>query len=217
MRRPLPADGVRSLYTALAPAYDAFARRVSGRARRAAVAGLGAAGGDRVLDAGTGTGLALPRLVRQAAPGVVWALDATPAMLARARRRAAALPRPDGVRFVDGDLRALPFPDGAFDAVFSSYVVDVLPAADARAALRELVRVLRPGGRLALVTMAPPRRPAERLWAALARHVPAALGRSQPVSWPAMRRVLVPAVRPLHHAHLTQAGFPSHIVIARRR
>jgi ubiquinone/menaquinone biosynthesis C-methylase UbiE len=181
------------------------------------VAGLRVAGGDRVLDAGTGTGLALPRLARQAAPGAVWGLDRTPAMLARARRRTAALSGPGGIRLTRGDLRALPFPDGAFDAVFSSYAVDVLSAPDGRAALRELVRVLRPGGRLALVTLAPARRPAERLWTALARHAPAALGGSQPVSWPSVRRALRPAVRPEARTRTVQAGLPSRVVVGRRR
>jgi len=104
--------------------------------------------GTRLLDAGCGAGLvALLATLRGA---TVSALDASAALLAIARER---LPGAD-VRA--GDLEALPYPDGAFDAVVA--VNSVFFAADLPAAMRELARVVRPGGRVVVTTWGPPAR-----------------------------------------------------------
>lgn len=98
--------------------------------------------GERVLDAGCGTG----NLLRGLPQGVErHGVDASEAMLRRAERRCpgAAIARAD----LDGTL---PFPDGHFDAVLSSNVLYAVPRP--QHTLRELHRVLRPGGRLVLAT-----------------------------------------------------------------
>jgi SAM-dependent methyltransferase len=104
--------------------------------------------GVRLLDAGCGAGLAA--LLASLRGASVSALDASPGLLAVARAR---LPEAD-VR--EGDLEALPFDDGSFDAVVA--VNSVFYAADMAAALRELVRVVRPGGRVVVTAWGPPER-----------------------------------------------------------
>ena len=104
--------------------------------------------GTRLLDAGCGAGLlALLASLRGAE---VSALDASPALLAIARQR---LPAAD-VR--EGDLEALPFADASFDAVTA--VNSLFYAEDMSAAMRELVRVVRPGGRVVVTAWGPPDR-----------------------------------------------------------
>jgi SAM-dependent methyltransferase len=104
--------------------------------------------GTRLLDAGCGAGLlALLASLRGAR---VAALDAAETLLAIARER---LPAAD-VR--EGDLEALPFPDGSFDAVTA--VNSIFYAADMAAAMRELGRVVRPGGRVVVTAWGPPER-----------------------------------------------------------
>ena len=104
------------------------------------------AGGTRLLDAGCGAGLlALLASLRGAQ---VTALDASPGLVAIARQR---LPAAD-VR--EGDLEALPFADGSFDAVVA--VNSIFYAADMAAAMRELARVARPGGRVVITAWGPP-------------------------------------------------------------
>lgn len=104
--------------------------------------------GTRLLDAGCGAGLlALLATFRGAR---VTALDASPGLLAIARQR---LPAAD-VR--EGDLGALPFADDSFDAVTA--VNSLFYADDMGAAMRELVRVVRPGGRVVVTAWGPPAR-----------------------------------------------------------
>ncbi|MEW6271199.1 MAG: class I SAM-dependent methyltransferase [Thermodesulfobacteriota bacterium] len=104
--------------------------------------------GTRLLDAGCGAGLlALLASLRGAC---VSALDASAALLAVARER---LPAAD-VR--EGDLEALPFADASFDAVTA--VNSIFYASEMSAAVRELGRVARPGGRLVVTAWGPPER-----------------------------------------------------------
>ncbi len=116
-----------------------------GPAYAAAVAELGLRAGDRVLDAGCGTGRALPPLRAAVGPaGVVLGADLTPAMLEAAVRAG----RDRDGRLLLTDVAALPLRDGALDAVFAAGLVAHLP--EPAENLRELARVVRPGGRLAL-------------------------------------------------------------------
>ncbi|MEU2351103.1 methyltransferase domain-containing protein [Modestobacter sp. NPDC049651] len=110
-----------------------------------AVAELGVGIGDRVLDAGCGTGRALPVLRAAVGPrGSVLGVDVTPEMLATARERG----RGELAQLVRADVPRLPLADGRLDAVFAAGLVSHLD--DPVAGLAELARVSRPGARLAL-------------------------------------------------------------------
>lgn len=115
--------------------------------------------GTRLLDAGCGTGLCA--LLASLRGAQVFALDASPGLLAIARER---LPDAD-VR--EGDLEALPYPDASFDAVVA--VNSIFYTADMAVAMRELVRVVRSGGRVVVTAWGPPERC--ELLVALMRHL----------------------------------------------
>jgi demethylmenaquinone methyltransferase/2-methoxy-6-polyprenyl-1,4-benzoquinol methylase len=114
-----------------------------------------------VLDAGAGSGDLAAACLAAGASAVV-CLDRSPEMYAVAREKLAADERAGRVRFVLGDVKRLPFRDGAFDNAGSAFLFRNIPgAADAFAEVR---RVMKAGGRLAIVdVMAPPR----GLWGAL--------------------------------------------------
>jgi SAM-dependent methyltransferase len=116
-----------------------------GPAYAAAVAELGLREGGRVLDAGCGTGRALPPLrAAVGSSGVVLGADLTPAML----RAAAGAGRDRDGALLLTDVAALPLRSGTLDAVFAAGLIAHLP--DPVENLRELARVVRPGGVLAL-------------------------------------------------------------------
>ncbi|MDE2227816.1 MAG: class I SAM-dependent methyltransferase [Alphaproteobacteria bacterium] len=105
---------------------------------------IGELAGVRLLDAGCGDGVLVCAAAAKGA--VATGIDLNPAMLAAGRMRAART----GVRatFLDGRVERLPFASGSFDVVVSVTVLCFV--SDAAAAVRELARVLRPGGRLVL-------------------------------------------------------------------
>jgi demethylmenaquinone methyltransferase/2-methoxy-6-polyprenyl-1,4-benzoquinol methylase len=137
------------MFDRIAPVYDAMNHVMTAgldrRWRRATVAAV-VRPGDRVLDAACGTGdLALEA---RRAGATVTGLDFSPAMLERARRKAPELD------WVQGDALALPFEDAAFDAATIGFGVRNLD--DLEQGLRELRRVLRPGGRLGVLEITQP-------------------------------------------------------------
>jgi phosphatidylethanolamine/phosphatidyl-N-methylethanolamine N-methyltransferase len=134
----------RLRYTVWAPAYDAIARLAGfDAARRLSIGRLRLAASDRVLIVGAGTGLDLDFLP----PNVhVTAIDVTPAMLKYLERRAAGAGRSVTTRIMDA--RQLAFPDSSFDAVVMHLILAVMPQPER--GLREAVRVLKPGGRIAV-------------------------------------------------------------------
>jgi ubiquinone/menaquinone biosynthesis C-methylase UbiE len=125
--------------------YQAHAGRLTRRLHARVIADARAAGlraDARVLDAGTGPGL-LPRALAAAEPGwVVDGVDLDPVMIEFARRQ----PGGERVTFTVGDVARLPFPDETFDLIVSTISQHHWP--DVPGALRDLRRVLRPGGRL---------------------------------------------------------------------
>lgn len=113
----------------------------------------------RILDAGVGTGCNMPFYP----PGAeVVGVDASRRMLAKARARAHALGRPVELRAMN--LLALDFPEASFDSVAVTFVLLCLPDELQAPALRELRRVLRPGGRILLLDYRLSSRPWLRLW-----------------------------------------------------
>ncbi|MEU7177367.1 MULTISPECIES: class I SAM-dependent methyltransferase [Streptomyces] len=135
---------VRTFFAARAADWDARFPD-DGPAYAAGVAELELRAGDRVLDAGCGTGRALPALRDAVGPrGTVLGADLTPEMLAAAVR--AGRGRDAGLLLAD--VTRLPLRDAALDAVFAAGLLSHLP--DSAGGLGELARVVRPGGRLAL-------------------------------------------------------------------
>ena len=156
----LAPNDVRGLFDRIAPVYDAMNRVMTAgldRAWRRLTVEAVVQPGDRVLDACCGTGdLAL---AAEREGGIVTGLDFSPGMLQRARRKS------DTVTWIEGDLLALPFEDGTFDSATVGFGVRNVD--DLEAGLRELRRVLRPGGRLAILEITTPRgalRPFFSLW-----------------------------------------------------
>jgi demethylmenaquinone methyltransferase/2-methoxy-6-polyprenyl-1,4-benzoquinol methylase len=156
----LVADEVRGMFDRIAPVYDLMNRVMTAgldrRWRRLAAREV-VWPGDRVLDTCCGTGDLAIEAERRG--GRVIGLDFSARMLERARRKSGT------IEWVQGDALSLPFGDGEFDAATCGFGVRNLE--DLEGGLVELRRVLRPGGRVAVLEITRPRgvlRPFFRLW-----------------------------------------------------
>jgi SAM-dependent methyltransferase len=176
----------RRFYDRIGRAQDA--RPISERRALDALAAHGDfAGAASVLEFGSGTGRFAARLLRDELPeGATYlGLDVSPHMVELARAAVAPWAGSARIELTDGAVH-LPVADASCDRVVSTYVLDLLSPDDAAAFGRETRRVLRPGGLLALASLAPgrtaPARLVTALWQAVWRLNPALLGGCRPLT-----------------------------------
>jgi demethylmenaquinone methyltransferase/2-methoxy-6-polyprenyl-1,4-benzoquinol methylase len=187
----------QQLFAPLATTYDRYAQLLSfgqdPRWRRFLVSRLEAAPDDSVLDVATGTAAVAIELVRRYSCTVV-GIDQSPEMLAEGRRRADRAGLAGRIRLVEARAETLPFDTAAFDGLTFTYLLRYVD--DPEATLRELARVVRPGGTVAsLEFFVPPRRPARALWNVYVDHGLPALGRIVSPGWHEVGRFLGPSIR----------------------
>jgi demethylmenaquinone methyltransferase/2-methoxy-6-polyprenyl-1,4-benzoquinol methylase len=185
------AEQARLLFAPLGPSYERTAALLSygqdPRWRAFLVARIEAGAGDRVLDVATGTG-AVARALRARKGCAVVGLDQSPEMLAEARRRVGA-----EVELVAGEADRLPFPDGEFDGLTFTYLLRYVE--DPAATLRELARVVRPGGVIAGLEFGVPAGLWRPLWELHVRLGLPAAGRLLGQGWREAGLFLGPSIR----------------------
>jgi demethylmenaquinone methyltransferase/2-methoxy-6-polyprenyl-1,4-benzoquinol methylase len=159
------AREMAAMFDRVAPRYDLLNRVLSARRdvgwRRRAVALARLDAGEVALDVGVGTGdLAFDLLAASHPTARVVGVDVSEAMLDAVRRRAAESPLGSRLEAVAADAQDLPFPDASFDRVVAGFAVRNL--GDLDAGLREMRRVLRPGGRAVVLELSTPPNPVVR-------------------------------------------------------
>jgi demethylmenaquinone methyltransferase/2-methoxy-6-polyprenyl-1,4-benzoquinol methylase len=174
------------------------------RWRRALVHALDPRPGQRVLDVATGTGMVAFALAARGCEVV--GLDQSPEMLAQARAKLAANPQMAArVNFVAGQAEALPFDEGEFDALSFTYLLRYVD--DPAATLRELARVVRPGGRIGMIEFGVPGSGVLRaLWRLHTRRLLPVIGRLVSPAWVEVGRFLGPNIEAFHSAHPNLRG-----------
>jgi demethylmenaquinone methyltransferase / 2-methoxy-6-polyprenyl-1,4-benzoquinol methylase len=150
----------QNLFAPLPQRYDRLAEILSfgqnGRWRRAMISRIVPADGQAVLDVASGTAGVALQLARRTGASVV-GVDLTEQMLRQGQRNVAASAMGDRIRLLAGRAEQLPFADATFDALTFTYLLRYV--VDPEATLRELARVVKPGGRIAsLEFMLPPSR-----------------------------------------------------------
>jgi len=173
----------RELFAPLGPTYDRYARllsRIPPEDRR-------------VLDVASGTAAVAIELVRSDPERTVVGVDQSPEMLAAGRERVAHAGLGDRIELREARAEELPFADGEFDAVTFTYLLRYVD--DVPATLRELVRVVRPGGTVAMLEFGLPRGPWRPLWELYVRVGLPAAGAVVSPSWGGVGRFLGPSIR----------------------
>jgi demethylmenaquinone methyltransferase / 2-methoxy-6-polyprenyl-1,4-benzoquinol methylase len=194
------AVSARTLFAPLGPTYDRYAALLSfgqhPRWRRFLVSRLDVGPQDTVLDVATGTGAVARELLERKHCAVV-GLDQSPEMLAEARRRL-----PETVKLVEGSAEQLPFPDASFDSLTFTYLLRYVP--DPAGTLRELTRVVRPGGIIAGLEFALPRGPWRPLWELYVRVGLPVAGRIISPGWAQVGGFLGPSIREFYKRYPEQ-------------
>lgn len=196
-----PADGhvsARQLFAPLGPRYDRYSRLLSfgqdPRWRRFLVSRIDAGPGDVVLDVATGTGAVAAELLRMKRCAVV-GLDQSAEMLAEARRRL-----PPEVELLEAPAEKMPIADAAFDALTFTYLLRYVR--DPAAMLRELARVVTPGGSIAGLEFAVPNNAVTRaLWRAYTRVGLPLAGRLIGHGWAEVGSFLGPSIEEFWRTH----------------
>jgi len=220
----LRVEEMPEVYSRLAPLYKIWQKLVHGRSLHAALEMAALCNRERVLEIAVGPGTVFESLGRANPDGLTIGIDLTPGMLDRTRRllRRASLTKPALCR---SDALRLPFANGSFDLVFSSYFLDLLSADDIEIAIDEMRRVLRPSGRLVVTYLL---RGAGRengrshgrgnswfdhLWNALYFLAPVLLGGSRPIS---LIDYLPSAGFSITERRcITERGIPAEVILAR--
>jgi demethylmenaquinone methyltransferase/2-methoxy-6-polyprenyl-1,4-benzoquinol methylase len=181
-----------ALFAPLAATYDRYARLLSlgqdPRWRRFLVSRIDAQPEDRILDVASGTGAVARELRRRFGCSVV-ALDQSAEMLAVARARG-----DEGIEVLQGRAEALPFADASFDGLTFTYLLRYVD--DPEATVKELARVVRPGGRVGMLEFyVPPNTLARAAWEFYVRALLPLLGRALSPGWREVGRFLGPSIR----------------------
>ena len=153
-------EGSGAMFDLIAPRYDLLNRVMSfgldGWWRRRLVRALGVCGPGRLLDVATGTGDVALTIRRRHRACTVVGLDPSPNMLDVGRHKIRQAGLEAGIGLVVGDAQRLPFADGCFEGACIAFGIRNVP--DRLQGLREMRRVTRPGGRVAVLELTEPRR-----------------------------------------------------------
>ena len=187
----------QELFAPLAESYDRYAHLLSfgqdPRWRDFLVSRVEARPVHVVLDVATGTAAVALELARRYGCRVV-GVDQSPEMLAEGRRRVAAAGVAESVELREARAEELPFADGSFDGLTFTYLLRYVE--DPGATMRELARVVRPGGRIAMLEFFSPRSPLPRIgWELYVRAGLPAAGRLISPGWGDVGRFLGPSIR----------------------
>jgi demethylmenaquinone methyltransferase / 2-methoxy-6-polyprenyl-1,4-benzoquinol methylase len=190
------------LFAPLGPTYDRYARLLSfgqdPHWRRFLVSRLQAGPTDTVLDVATGTAAVAIELTRRTGCRVV-GLDQSVEMLAAGRRRVEAADLGDRIELVVGIAERLPFEDASFDGLTFTYLLRYVD--DPAATMRELARVVRPGGTIAMLEFGLPQGLARPAWELYVRIGLPALGAVVSPGWRRVGTFLGPSIREFHRRY----------------
>ena len=141
-------------YSKMSRTYDLFAGTFENRYKNMVLKQLNIESGEEVLEVGFGTGYSLKQMAESAGKtGRVYGIDISPGMLNVARKRLIKADLLKRVELTCGDAVKLPYDNDKFDAVFMSFTLELFDTPEIPIVLNEISRVLKPKGRLGIVSM----------------------------------------------------------------
>lgn len=207
----LSKNEVVKVYSQTAFIYDIWGTLAETKARKRAIALANIQNGESVLEVAVGTGLTFREILKANPGGSNFGVDLTPAMVEKAKLRAAKL-EVDNYDISVGDTYDLRFPDDQFDVLINNYMFDLLPEEDFTLVLNEFKRVLKPKGRIVLVNMTKGERFYQYFWELVYRINPKWLGGCRGVLL--SQAIQEVGFNNIYRETVSQFGFPSEIITA---
>ena len=209
------AERTRRVYDRLSTIYPASTFFFHSKAHTCLLRHAEIQNGMQVLEIATGSGEMFRRLVRANPEGKTFGLDLSPNMAARTQRRARKEFPSAEAHCGAVDVRSMPFRNASFDAVVCCYLLELLGQDDIRLTLREIARVLRPGGKFSLVVIGQNAKTFNRLYAVCGSLAPAFWGRQIEQSVPGL--VSKTGLKIIADDLVRQTGYPSRVLIAQKK
>ena len=181
LTRKTDVQEVRKSYGRVAWFYDIWSMFTESRAAKKSLQLADIRNGEIVLEVAVGTGLLFRKILALSPNGRNVGIDLTPAMLANAARRVSRH-RTARSHLLLGNAASLPLGEGSFDLVLNHYMFDLLPQENFATVLAEFRRVLKPSGRVVIVTMAHGEKQVHRFWGWLAKRFPKLLAGCRPLA-----------------------------------
>ncbi|MBN1421643.1 MAG: methyltransferase domain-containing protein [Planctomycetes bacterium] len=206
-------EEVRDYYDKISRIYDLLSEPAEGPVRRLALEMLSIRPGETVLEVGPGTGHGLVAIARAVGPeGMVFGIDLSESMLDRAHDLLARDGLSERARLIRGDAEDLPIESGTVDAILMSFTLELFDTPAIPRVLGECLRVLRPAGRIVVVSLSKQEHegPAVKLFEWLHRRFPALLN-CRPIH---VREELARAGFRIRAARHASVGLPVEIVLA---
>jgi len=212
--RHYSAPEVKSLYAKVAWFYDGWSRLTEDKALSRLLALAAVKDNSHIVEVATGTGRLFEKLVKLNPSGVNEGMDLSPEMLDQARRRLKRSVPADAYHLREGSAYQLPYASESFDLLFNTFMLDLLPVEDYPKILDEFMRVLKPGGRVAIAWFSAGHKWYNRFWSWVAKHFPDLLTGCRPVEPESALRLA--GFQILEQEDISQNTFPSSIVLARK-
>ena len=152
IKAPIEPKRARGMYDSLSRIYD-YLTLYEGGAKRRGLEVAGIQSRNRVLEVGFGTGQMLEKIMRKNDGGATYGIELSPKMLKKTWHRVINLNLSNSAYLLIGDASHIPFRDGYFEVIFNSYMLDLIDTPVINSILREFKRVLKPGGRLVLISI----------------------------------------------------------------
>jgi ubiquinone/menaquinone biosynthesis C-methylase UbiE len=215
---PLPktiSERTRRVYDRVAHLYPASSLLLHMKAHRTAVESAGLTDGMRVLEVATGSGEMFRRLVKKNPSGFTVGLDISPNMASFTQKSVRRRFPHARTQCKAVDARFLPFREESFDAVVCCYLFELLSCSDIERTLSELQRVLRPGGKLTVITIGESVEFFNRLYRLAGSLVPAFWGRQVEHAVPKL--ITSMDFHIIADQMVRQFGYPSRVMTAVKR
>ncbi|MCE7737195.1 MAG: methyltransferase domain-containing protein [Candidatus Heimdallarchaeota archaeon] len=201
--KTIEADYSRFLFI-----YDFWARLTEKKALNKVMELAEPCGEDEILEVAVGTGLLFKRIVSANQLGMNQGIDLSESMLGKAIGRMEKSGF-NNYKLQLGNAMSLPFEDDKFDILVNNFMLDLLPEEDFPKIISEYKRVLKPGGRVVISTMAFGKKRANKFWGFLARKTPRLLAGCRPI---AIERYLKNEFNDVSMVYLSQNTFPSEVL-----